>query len=154
MGNGINRLGKKIVIPVIVLILFAGWFLWITYEHSKANAIKSKVISALSVAVELQQYEGERILLKQQNSLPFYTTNFNDTEQQIKVLQDMLYRLNLDQTVPPIKVSKFKMFQTSSIDIHITTKYTEVFGIKKSIIVHTTAKLKAFKNKTGPEQFD
>lgn len=136
------------------MILFAGWFSWKTYDYSKANAIKSKVISAISAAVELQQYEGERILIKQQNSLPFYTTNFNDTEQQIKVLQDTVYRINLDQSVPPVKLSKFNILQTSSLDIHVTVNYTQVFGIKKSIIIHTTAKLKAFKNETGPEQLD
>jgi hypothetical protein len=32
--------------------------------------------------------------------------------------------------------------------------YSEVFGIKKSIIIHTTARLKAFKNETSPEQLD
>jgi hypothetical protein len=37
------------------------------------------------------------------------------------------------------------------IDIQVTVTYIGAFGLKKSLVVNTTAKQIRYKNKTGPE---
>jgi hypothetical protein len=148
-------MNKTLYLLLITILLFGGGcFFWVEYDTKKAEEIEGKVKEVISYAVVMQQMEGERILVKQQNSLPFYTPNFNNTEQKNNVFQKVVFYLNSEQSVPPIKLTYFNMFQSQSIDIHVEVNYTEAFGVKKKFVIHTTAKIKAFKHKTGPEAFN
>jgi hypothetical protein len=142
----------KIILPIVALILFVGWFFWMDYGRSQANDIESKVKAALSMAVELQQRDGDRTQIKDKSTgQTFYAPYFSDPQQQFIVLKTALYQLNTDESVPPLKLTNLNMNPFDPIDIQVTVTYSGAFGIKKSVEINTTAKRIRFKNKTGLE---
>ncbi|WP_094093888.1 hypothetical protein [Paenibacillus physcomitrellae] len=143
------------VIIIGLLAIGAVVVLWCSDYLSKRDQVEQATMSAIQQASEAVQFRAQerQKIISQGSSLPFYAAKMSDPANQSAVLQEILYGLNEDSALPPLKMNDFRMSSTLSIDVSAEVEFITLFGIPKHTTLRLNLPLIPFKHQTGGETY-
>ncbi|WP_239616818.1 hypothetical protein [Cohnella mopanensis] len=143
---------NTLFLMVLFILLIVGWFLWMSKNAALDTLIDIKSKDSIINAIEMTQWEVERTQMNIPKSMPFYAARL-DLHQDL-IVQKVLYLLNSDSTIPPVKLIQFSLHRGMSMDIHATFEFSGALGIKRKININANQQWIAFKNETGTEIYN
>jgi hypothetical protein len=135
-----------LMIALPVLILFA-WFGWATYSQSRTNWIQAKVGQAMVANIENLSPHWPRI--EYRGSRPgeiYYAPDIYSQAQVYDLYSHILYDLNQEATLPPLKLSRLWMSKDvgdseDTLTVQGIVQFPSLFGIQKSMVVKSSLKI-------------
>jgi hypothetical protein len=132
-----------VLLTSLLVIVFLGWFSWMTYSQSRTQWIESKVRQAMATSIESLAPQWPRIEYHDSVSGdPYYAPDIYDQAQVFGLYRHMLEQLNQDESVPPLKVFRVSISKAigTAEDTVIIQAYMEfplIGGIEKEIVVQS-----------------
>ncbi|WP_138496541.1 hypothetical protein [Paenibacillus pinistramenti] len=139
---------------LLILIAVVGVIWWSNDFISKRDKIDNALKTSIQQAAEVVQLRvKEREIVKDPKSVTYYAVNMQDTGNQLMMMQEVLYELNNNSSLPPLKLKEYRVLQVSSIGVNATVEYVTLFGIHKEISVHLNVPRIPFKGPSGDETY-
>lgn len=145
-----------IVVVAAIIVLFAGWFAWMSILTAKENLVQKQVQRGLKAGILVVERTAPRVLVR--NDGGYYVPDVLENQQvpapnsaRRDVYDVLLQSVNENSGLPLMKVSGVSLDSdlTSVIDAHATVKFDVIFGITKVLIVGQSAPLPHYAHATG-----
>jgi hypothetical protein len=144
---------KLIALIVVGIVLFIGWYCWISTVSTKTNWITNKVLGNLELSIQIIERDAPRA--KYTNDGGYYAADANrnlpgNTPAWVKAYDIVLENLNQDINAPLCKVTNVTINSNSSnIDAYANLEFEVFPGITKTITVKKSVQTPHYKNSTG-----
>jgi hypothetical protein len=141
--NGLFR--KNVLLVGLPILVFLGWFGWMSYTKSESDWVKAKVAQAMSVSIQSLAPQWPRIEYHTPAGV-YFSPESAEPAQVFDFSRHTLEILNQDLSVPPLKlldVSIDKEFGDSEDTLigRATVRFPLFAGIDHNLIVQSSVKI-------------